>query len=165
MKISLKVIFRIPHNVSCTIPMTGLLDCGDTIWRGTAQICDNSDLVSGDWGTCKFISSPSKSALYGEVTDKFNLNVEYGITFTLCAIIDILCNDGWRLNKTGSSSIKWRSTFHPYCKAMSPALLLYLKSIRSPVSLITYFAPGCSFGPFLTNSVNLWMLYGVTISG
>ena len=76
MKISRNVILRIPHNVSWTIPITGLFDCGETICKGTAQICDNSDLVSGDCGTCKFISSPSKSALYGDVTDKFNLNVE-----------------------------------------------------------------------------------------
>ena len=45
-------------------------------------------------GTCIFISSPSKSALYGVVHDKFMRNVLYGNTFTSCAMMDILCNDG-----------------------------------------------------------------------
>ena len=39
--------------------------------------------ASAVWGTCMFISSPSKSALYGEVTDRFSLKVEYGKMRTL----------------------------------------------------------------------------------
>lgn len=37
-----------------------------------------------------FISSPSKSALYGDVTDKFKRKVEYGMILILCPMIDIL---------------------------------------------------------------------------
>ena len=55
---------------SCTIPMTGLFDCGVTMFLGTIMISVISALASSDWGTCKFISSPSKSALYGVVTLK-----------------------------------------------------------------------------------------------
>ena len=67
---SLFVIFLTAVNVSCTIPMTGLLDCGVMIILGTDASCDISALVSSDWAKCKFISSPSKSALYGVVTLK-----------------------------------------------------------------------------------------------
>lgn len=76
MRVSLLVIFRHPSSVSCTIPMTGLFDCGETMHFGTIINSRTSALVSNDWGTCIFISSPSKSALYGEVTDKFNRKVE-----------------------------------------------------------------------------------------
>ena len=34
-------------------------------------------------GRCKFISSPSKSALYGAQTHSLNLNVRSSITFTV----------------------------------------------------------------------------------
>ena len=165
MKLSRFVSFRTAARVSWTIPMTGLFDCGDTICFGTIQISVISARVSSDCGTCKFISSPSKSALYGDVQDKFNRNVEYGITLTLWPIIDILCRDGCRLKITTSPSTICRSTRHPYCKLISPPRLWYRRSIRSPVSRITYFAPGCSFGPFRTSCCSLWMLYGVTVSG
>lgn len=55
-------------SVSCTIPMTGLLDWGVTIIRGTMASSWISALVSRDCGRWRFISSPSKSALYGVVT-------------------------------------------------------------------------------------------------
>ena len=119
------------------MPITGLLDCGLTMFRGTIMICSSSAFAATDWGTClrcvegeargrrwrardatdathcaldavrmaskskkkppttssdghdarrwrkvqrtlrqhRFISSPSKSALYGDVTDKFNRKV------------------------------------------------------------------------------------------
>lgn len=50
--------------------------------RGTIMISCVSARVSGVWGTCMFISSPSKSALYGDVTDRFSRKVEYGSTRT-----------------------------------------------------------------------------------
>lgn len=33
--------------------------------------------VSSLWGTCMFISSPSKSALYGGVAERFNRNDQF----------------------------------------------------------------------------------------
>ena len=42
-------------------------------------------------GTCIFISSPSKSALYGLHTDSLNLNVLQGITLA-CMHITVKCN-------------------------------------------------------------------------
>ena len=110
-------------------------------------------LASSVCGKCKFISSPSKSALYGPQQHSLNLHthtkkeenresmstyiryicthytlytptlthyvfthslthslkstylkVLQGKTLTRCAIIDILCSDGWRLNSTASKS-------------------------------------------------------------
>mmetsp|Transcript_14849 Transcript_14849/g.44421 ORF Transcript_14849/g.44421 Transcript_14849/m.44421 type:complete len:351 (-) Transcript_14849:1317-2369(-) len=101
---------REPSSVSCTMPITGLFDCGETMQRGTIMISAASARVSIDWSTCKFISSPSKSALYGDVHERFIRNVEYGKILTRCAMIDILCNDGCRLNITMSPSWMWRST-------------------------------------------------------
>jgi hypothetical protein len=50
--------------------MTGLFDCGVIIILGTSAKLEISAFVSKDWGRCRFISSPSKSALYGVVTLK-----------------------------------------------------------------------------------------------
>eukprot|EP00961_Rhodomonas_salina_P120286 1619026-Rhodomonas_salina.2 len=78
-----------------------------------------SDLVSYDWGRCRFISSPSKSALYGEVTERLSRNVEYGMIFTRCPIIDILCSDGCRLKITQSSGTarnRRQPKTYPECK-------------------------------------------------
>ena len=76
MKQSRRVNLRIPQSVSWTMPMTGLLACGETICRGTHAICCSSARVSSDCGTCRFISSPSKSALYGGVTERLSRKVE-----------------------------------------------------------------------------------------
>ena len=64
------VIFRTAHSVSCTMPMTGRLACGVMIMRGTDANSLISARVSSDWARWRFISSPSKSALYGVVTLK-----------------------------------------------------------------------------------------------
>jgi hypothetical protein len=50
-------------SLTCTIPITGLFACGDTMFLGTAMIAIASALASSVCGTCMFISSPSKSAL------------------------------------------------------------------------------------------------------
>ena len=73
-KASLFVNFLTAHRESCTIPITGLFDCGVTIIRGTINNSDTSARVSIDCGTCMFISSPSKSALYGVVTLQYDVN-------------------------------------------------------------------------------------------
>lgn len=49
--------------LTCTIPMTGLLPWGDTICLGTSIKCLISARVSSLCARCRFISSPSKSAL------------------------------------------------------------------------------------------------------
>jgi len=61
--VSIEVILFIPSKASYTIPIQGLFDWGATIYLGTAIISLISALVSNDYGTCIFISSPSKSAL------------------------------------------------------------------------------------------------------
>ena len=94
MNVSLFVNRRDASNESCTIPITGLLACGETMLRGTDMISLISARGSWPCTRCMFISSPSKSALYGEVTDKLSLKVEYGRMRTRWPIMDILCSDG-----------------------------------------------------------------------
>ena len=69
------VIIQEDNKVSCTIPMTGLLDCGVIMFFATAINSCASALDSCVCNACKFISSPSKSALYGVVQLKFKRNV------------------------------------------------------------------------------------------
>lgn len=61
--------------------MTGLLHCGVMIWRGVTWMFSTSARVSMLCGTCRFISSPSKSALYGDVQLRFMRNVDHGSTW------------------------------------------------------------------------------------
>mmetsp|Transcript_15971 Transcript_15971/g.27202 ORF Transcript_15971/g.27202 Transcript_15971/m.27202 type:complete len:218 (+) Transcript_15971:242-895(+) len=89
---------REPSSVSCTMPITGLFDCGETMHRGTSMISDASARVSCDCRMCRFISSPSKSALYGEVHERFMRKVEYGMMRMRWDMMDILCSEGCRLN-------------------------------------------------------------------
>mmetsp|Transcript_39970 Transcript_39970/g.80064 ORF Transcript_39970/g.80064 Transcript_39970/m.80064 type:complete len:333 (+) Transcript_39970:2804-3802(+) len=154
---------REPSNVSWTMPITGLFDCGETMQRGTNMISEHSARVSCDCITCRFISSPSKSALYGEVTERFMRKVEYGRILIRWPMIDILCNDGCRLNMTMSPSCTWRSTLYPGCKWR--CTLGMRKSSRKPSVRMMYRAPGSSSGPLLTNSCSFSRLNGVTISG
>jgi hypothetical protein len=65
----------IPRSASYTTPIQGAFFYGATIYLGTDIISLISAFVSNDYGTCIFISSPSKSALYGVVTLKFKRNV------------------------------------------------------------------------------------------
>ena len=109
-KVSRLVTMRHPSSVSCTMPITGLFAWGDTIILGTIISSRASARVSLLCGTCMFISSPSKSALYGEVTERLSLKVEYGRIFTRCPMMDILCRLGCRLNSTASPLLRWRST-------------------------------------------------------
>lgn len=77
MKAPLLVILWQPKSVSYTIPITGRFAWGDTMYLGTIISSRTYALVSGDWDTCMLISSPSKSTLYGDVTDRFNRKVEW----------------------------------------------------------------------------------------
>mmetsp|Transcript_32257 Transcript_32257/g.84393 ORF Transcript_32257/g.84393 Transcript_32257/m.84393 type:complete len:212 (+) Transcript_32257:1367-2002(+) len=107
---SLKVKSLADRSVSCTIPITGRFDCGVRIFSSTFIISSISARVSSDCGMCMFISSPSKSALYGVVHDRFMRKVDHGRILTRCPIIDILCKVGWRLNTITSLSRICRST-------------------------------------------------------
>ena len=120
--------------LTCTIPMTGLFACGDTMFLGTAMIAIASALASGVCGTCMFISSPSKSALYGDVTLRLRRKVECGRMRTRWPIIDILCSEGWRLNSTMSPFWRWRSTRKPYSRWRSASRRTKRRSRRWPSS-------------------------------
>ena len=63
-----------------------------------------SACASSDCGTCRFISSPSKSALYGHVTDTCIRIVLPGSILTVCAMIESLCSVGCLLISTMSPS-------------------------------------------------------------
>mmetsp|Transcript_31166 Transcript_31166/g.96457 ORF Transcript_31166/g.96457 Transcript_31166/m.96457 type:complete len:242 (+) Transcript_31166:1735-2460(+) len=92
-------------------------------FRGVQMLCATpnnswaSARASSVWGRCMFISSPSKSALYGAQTHSLKRNVRHGSTLTECAMMDSLWRDGWRLNSTTSPSCMWRSTTSPARKS------------------------------------------------
>mmetsp|Transcript_27825 Transcript_27825/g.91056 ORF Transcript_27825/g.91056 Transcript_27825/m.91056 type:complete len:322 (-) Transcript_27825:482-1447(-) len=114
-----------------------------------------------------FISSPSKSALYGDVTERLSRKVEYGMMRTRWPMMDILCSEGWRLNTTSSPSIIWRSTLYPYSSVLSESFKKR-KSMRCPSVRMMYLAPVCpsgGSGPLVTSFWRRSLLYGVTVSG
>ena len=50
------------------------------MFLGTIMISCSSARAKYDCGTCRFISSPSKSALYGLVTERVSRNVDQSST-------------------------------------------------------------------------------------
>ena len=52
MNVSREVILAEANRESWTMPITGLLDWGDTMFRGTIMICSSSAFAATDWGTC-----------------------------------------------------------------------------------------------------------------
>mmetsp|Transcript_9760 Transcript_9760/g.36204 ORF Transcript_9760/g.36204 Transcript_9760/m.36204 type:complete len:246 (+) Transcript_9760:3709-4446(+) len=119
--------------------------------------------VCGQW---MFISSPSKSALYGVHTHSLKRSVRHGMTRARCAMMDILCSDGWRLNSRTSPSFRCLSTTSPYASSdatrrRSP----YFRYCVPPDLNRTKFAPGCWFMPFRTHSLIFSMLCRDTTSG
>jgi len=70
-------------------------------------------------GKCRLISSPSKSALYGVQTHSLNWKVRWGTTLALWHMMDSLCNEGWRFNRTISPSHRCRSTRSPGCRSLN----------------------------------------------
>ena len=98
------VIMYDDKSESCTMPITGRLACGDTMFLATDINSCASARAANVCNTCKFISSPSKSALYGVVHVKLRRNVLPVIIFTRWHMMDILWRDGCRLNRTRSPS-------------------------------------------------------------
>mmetsp|Transcript_3891 Transcript_3891/g.13707 ORF Transcript_3891/g.13707 Transcript_3891/m.13707 type:complete len:295 (-) Transcript_3891:837-1721(-) len=117
-------------------------------------------------GTCRFISSPSKSALYGAHTHSLKRNVRHGITRTLCAMMDILWSEGWRLKSAMSPFSRWRSTMSPYLSSdASRRRSPYLRNWRVPFCRTTKLAPGCTSIPLRTHCRSFSMLCRETRSG
>ena len=52
MNVSRLVILAEANSESWTMPMTGLFDWGDTMFRGTIMICSSSAFAATDCGTC-----------------------------------------------------------------------------------------------------------------
>ncbi len=71
-----------PVTKSLNAPIIGPPYLGEINWSWTLIRRIASALASSLCGTCRFISSPSKSALYGGQTDGCNLNVLPGRTLT-----------------------------------------------------------------------------------
>ena len=165
-KLSLAVMSAAPRSVSCTIAITGRLLCGETSWLEGVISIAASARASCVCGTCMFISSPSKSALYGVVHERFIRNVLCETTRTRCAISDMRWSDGCRLKITTSPSRSWRSTVSPSCSAAVAPQIARL--CRSPSRRTTNRAPrraSVPSGPLRTIAVSSARLCGVTRSG
>ena len=76
--VSSRVSRYAPVRKSLIAPMIGPPYLGESIWSWTRMSMSASDRDSSLWGTWRFISSPSKSALYGGQTDGWSLKVLYG---------------------------------------------------------------------------------------
>lgn len=63
---------------ACTMLITGRFACGEMTCCDTIISIDTSALAHGDCSTCKFISSPSKSALYGLAQHLYSQNALFG---------------------------------------------------------------------------------------
>lgn len=63
------------------------------------MMCRTSALAGCVCTTCKFISSPSKSALKGVHTHSLKRKVRCFESFTKKPMIDCLCSEGCRLNR------------------------------------------------------------------
>mmetsp|Transcript_9614 Transcript_9614/g.20488 ORF Transcript_9614/g.20488 Transcript_9614/m.20488 type:complete len:225 (-) Transcript_9614:1184-1858(-) len=128
--------------------------------------CSASARASSVWGRCRFISSPSKSALKGEQAHSLKRSVRQGRTLALKAMMEMRCREGWRLKSTTSPSSRCRSTMKP---TLSSAAILrlspYLRKVFSPSGRITKLAPGQVLTPLSTRCRSFSMLYCVTRSG
>jgi len=98
---------------SWIIPMIGPPNRGERMCSWTCMMTFASARASWLWSTCRFISSPSKSALYGVQSHRLNRKVLCGRIRTKCAIMLIRWSEGCRLNRTMSPSMSWRSTTQP----------------------------------------------------
>ena len=89
-----------------TNPMMGLLFWGEMIWFFTPSSSSISVQLAAVVPTCRFISSPSKSALYALVQHRGSRKDSPLRSSTLCPIMDGLCREGCLLNTTGSPSCR-----------------------------------------------------------
>src|SRR3989441_457415 len=114
-------------------PMTGPPNRGERMCSCTRMRTRASARASSLCRTCRFISSPSKSALYGGHTARLKRNVLWGMTRTSCAIMDIRCREGCRLNSTMSPSTSCRSTVYPTSTASATTSAFFsVTRIRRP---------------------------------
>ena len=90
MKASSAVALNAVNKQSCTIPIQGAFLVLEMNWLETLHSSTSSASAWTVCGTWIFISSPSKSALYGDVAAKFIRNLENGSSLILCAIMDCL---------------------------------------------------------------------------
>ena len=95
-----------------------------------------------------------------------NRSVRQGMTRALCAMMDILCSEGWRLNSKTSPSRKCLSTVSPIFNSAATFLRSpYFRYCVPPFLKRTKLAPGCWFMPFRTHSLIFSMLCLDTTSG
>ena len=156
-----------PIVVSCTQPMMGQLDCAPSIWEVMLISPCTSAAVSTSCGVCMFISSPSKSALYGVVSGTGSRKVRPFMILTRCPIMDPVCSVGCRLNTTQSPSRRWRSTVMPglSCSFFRKALEQMLRLQTRPCPMCTFEAPPTRPPPMRTHLVRRSRFRRVTLSG
>jgi len=102
-----------------------------------------SALASRVYGTCIFISSPSKSALKGVQQHSLNLKVFHFYIFASNAMILILCRLGYLLKRIISPFSICLSTTSPISNYVAYSFLFStFKKNLSPFFLKRYIAPG-----------------------
>ena len=101
---------KIPEMWSWIPPMIGPPKRGERMFSWTAIRIAASARASSVCGTWRFISSPSKSALYGGQTAGLSRKVLPSITLIRWAMMDIRWSEGCRLKRTMSPSRSCRST-------------------------------------------------------
>ena len=111
--VSLRVSRKAAVRKSCVAAMSGSPERDVMRFSRTSMSSAASARDSSVCGRCRFISSPSKSALYGVQQHSLKRKVRPGSTRARWHMMDILCSDGWRLKSTGSPSARCRSTMSP----------------------------------------------------
>ena len=165
-KVFLDVIRYAPTRESWMIPMQGLLFCALRICSLThASVRASVDAVT-DCKKCKFISSPSKSALYGDVQQRLRRNVFSGITTTRCAIMLFSRREGCLLNRTISPVCMYRRTRSPtWSFRMGFVRLAYRNAISAPVRPeMMLLAPFRTSGPRVTIACSFERFHWFTVS-
>ena len=164
-RVAARVMSMAPTRASCTKLRHGALVWGFMTFRDTAMSSRASASAGKLCRMCRFISSPSQSALYGPMTPRGTQNASPATRFNRCAMNDSLCRDGWRLKHPTSPSNRCRSTMSPVCRRTVDRSSIRCSCVISPDTCSTRAAPPVAPGPTATALLNHSMFRAFTSSG
>eukprot|EP00659_Diplonema_papillatum_P008562 gene8561-biopygen8550 len=168
-----KQFFRVsrypPVRKSCVAAIIGSPWRAEIMLRAVDIRMAHSARASSVCGRWMFISSPSKSALYGAQQHSLNRKVRYGRTRARWHIIEIRCSDGCLLKITQSPLIRWRSTMSPGSRFSAMVRRSFSESIAKPrfcpFVFFMYTAPGWTCAPLTIALYSICLLFSNTRSG